>query len=66
MDHYSIFWTFDSIRQKMDILTQMVLGGAVSSQILKSETPRKAIILGGIIAAIPDLDMFLIFNVSDY
>ncbi|MEQ8359044.1 MAG: metal-dependent hydrolase [Cytophagales bacterium] len=50
----------------MDILTQMVLGGAVSSQILKSEAPRKAILLGGIIAAIPDLDMFLMFNVNDY
>ncbi|QNL21233.1 metal-dependent hydrolase [Hyphobacterium sp. CCMP332] len=50
----------------MDILTQMALGGAVSSQILKSENPRRAIFLGAIIAAIPDLDMFLMFNVSDY
>ncbi len=44
----------------------MVLGGAVSSQILKSEKPRRAIYFGGLIAAIPDLDMFLMFNVGDY
>ncbi len=50
----------------MDILTQIVLGGAVSSQILKDENPRKAIIAGCILGALPDLDMLLIYDVSDF
>lgn len=50
----------------MDILTQIVLGGSVASQILKDEKPRKAILTGCAIAAIPDLDMFLMFNANEY
>lgn len=42
----------------MDSVTQFVLGAAVGVPILK-RNPRKAALLGGFVATIPDLDVFL-------
>lgn len=47
----------------MDSLTQFTLGAAVSALCLgKTLGPRKAVILGGLLGTIPDLDVFLPFD----
>jgi len=47
----------------MDSLTQFVLGATVSGVCLgKVLGPRKAVILGGVLGTVPDLDVFLPFD----
>ena len=46
----------------MDSLTQVVLGSAVGYSILGSKIGRKAALWGGIIATLPDLDVFIPFE----
>lgn len=47
----------------MDSLTQFALGAAVSAACLGSKTgPRKAALIGGVIATLPDLDVLIPFE----
>jgi inner membrane protein len=50
----------------MDILTQIVLGSSVAPFLLPKEEPRKAMIAGGVLGAVPDLDMILGIYVNEY
>lgn len=43
----------------MDSLTQLVLGAAVGEAVLGRQAGRKAAIIGGIVATLPDLDVFI-------
>jgi inner membrane protein len=47
----------------MDSLTQFVLGAAVSTALLgKKLGPRKAVLVGGMLGTLPDLDVFIPFD----
>src|SRR5690606_36734585 len=43
----------------MDSLTQIVLGAAVGEAVLGKKIGNRAVLYGGIIGTIPDLDVFL-------
>ena len=44
----------------------MALGAAVNTVVLKEENKRRAILSGACLAAVPDLDMFLVMASDDY
>ncbi|MCV0425136.1 MAG: metal-dependent hydrolase, partial [Roseibium sp.] len=47
----------------MDSLTQFVLGAAVSTACLgKTLGPRRAVLIGGVLGTLPDLDVFIPFD----
>lgn len=50
----------------MDILTQIVLGSSLAPFALPEENPRKAMLAGGVLGAVPDFDMILGFYGSEY
>jgi len=43
----------------MDSVTQMVLGGAISASISHKQLGRSSLIIGAVLATLPDLDIFL-------
>ena len=43
----------------MDSLTQMVLGAAVGEAVLGRRVGHKATLWGGVVATLPDLDVFI-------
>lgn len=50
----------------MDSITQAVLGAAIGQSVLGSKIQNKGIILGAIVATIPDLDVFLYLIYDSY
>lgn len=50
----------------MDSITHIVLGAALGELILRKKTGNKGVILGAIIATIPDLDVLLVPFFDDY
>lgn len=46
----------------MDTVTQALLGGAVAYTVAGKESSRKTVAWGAIIAVLPDLDIFIVYN----
>lgn len=46
----------------MDTVTQAVLGATVAVAVTKAQSPRKAVVLGAILATLPDLDILLTYE----